>query len=495
MTNVYLVGAGCGDAGLITVKGKNAIEKADVLIYDYLANPELLAYAKPDAERIYVGKQAGNHAMEQQDINQLIVRKAQEGSTVTRLKGGDPYVFGRGGEEARDLREAGIVFEVVPGITSAIGGLAYAGIPITHRGVATSFHVITGHRKDEGSLDYSLYAKLSGTLVFLMGMGHLGDIAGGLMREGMSAELPVAVIHRASTPRQKTVVGTLDSIESDVKKAGLTPPGLIVVGEVVRRREELNFFEEKPLFGKTVVVTRARSQSSSLSEAIRGLGGEALEAPMIGIEKMNTEELETCIDNLERYSHILFSSKNAVQIFFEALHGLGLDTRKLGNTRIAAVGRETGKCLEGYGIMADLVPETYIGEELMQILIPELDSTSKVLLPRSADARPFLVDAIGKICEVREIKTYKTVRTDQGEGLAEALAAGSIDYVTFACGSTVRNFMGCLSEEQKASLPDVKMISIGPVTSKVMNEHGLSIYREAEEHTIEGMLEVIVHDR
>jgi uroporphyrinogen III methyltransferase/synthase len=494
MTNVYLVGAGCGDAGLITVKGKNAIEKADVLIYDYLANPELLSYARPEAELIYVGKQAGNHVMKQQDINQLIVDKARANRTVTRLKGGDPYVFGRGGEEAEELRKAGIRFEVIPGITSAIGGLAYAGIPITHRGVATSFHVITGHRKDEGSLDYSLYAKLSGTLVFLMGMSHLGDITSSLMQEGKAADTPVAVIHRASTPMQKTVVGTLQSIESEVRKAKLTPPGLIVVGEVIRKRENLNFFEEKPLFGKSVVITRSRNQSSSMVAAVRDLGANPLEAPLIEIEKINQEKLNQELARLDGYSHILFSSENAVQVFFEALYELGMDARALGTSRVAAVGKGTGNRLQEYGIKADLIPKTYVGEELMRLLMPELGENSRVLLPRSADARPFLMQEISKISEVMEVQTYQTRRIDPGKRLGEALSAGTIDYITFACGSAVRNLIACISEEQKVALKEVKLISIGPITSKTMQDCGLTVYKEAEEQTIQGMLEVMTHD-
>ncbi len=497
MSNVYLVGAGCGEPDLLTIKGQKAIAKAGVLIYDWLANPSLLSYAKEGCEKIYVGKQAGKHTMRQEDINQLIVDKAMAGKTVVRLKGGDPYVFGRGGEEGEALAAAGIAFEVVPGITSVIGGLAYAGIPVTHRGMATSFHVITGHRQPSSdSLDYDIYAKLKGTLVFLMGIGNIENICSGLQKGGMDADAPAAVVHRASSPMQRTVVGTLGTLAHDAAENGITAPGLIVIGDVVTKRDALSFFEKKPLFGKKIIVTRARAQSSQLMERISELGGQSIEMPMIETRPIQAERLSAEIARLANYTYVIFTSENGVDIFFDALRKAGKDARALGKAKIAVIGKGTAKALEAHGIAADYMPWEFVGEALVDMLKNILKPDDKILIPRAGNARPYLVDTLKKIAPVTEIKIYETVRADADYSAVKAmLACGEIDYITFASSSTVENFVAEMGEKAQSKLGGAKLISIGPQTSQKIEEHGLCVYAQANEYTIDGILEVLKGDQ
>ena len=359
---VYLVGAGPGDYKLMTLKGLECIRKSDVIVYDRLANINYLKEAKEDCEFINVGKASSNHLLPQGDINRLIADKALEGKVVTRLKGGDPYVFGRGGEEAEILRNENIDFEVVPGITSAIGGLCYAGIPITHRDHASSFHVITGHPRNDGKetkeIDWKALAHVKGTLVFLMGIANLKHISENLIKEGKDKNTPVAFISWATRYNQRVVTATLESAYEVAIKENIKPPTLIVVGTVVNLREKLNFFEEKPLFGKNILVTRSRTQSSTLVEKISDLGGNPIEIPTIKIEKIeNNLELEEEINNLKDYSYIIFSSKNAVDIFFDKLNKMGYDSRALYNIKICAVGAETARHIKTRGINPDIVPK------------------------------------------------------------------------------------------------------------------------------------------
>ena len=368
---VYLVGAGPGDYKLMTLKGLECIRKSDVIVYDRLANINYLKEAKEDCEFINVGKASSNHLLPQGDINRLIADKALEGKVVTRLKGGDPYVFGRGGEEAEILRNENIDFEVVPGITSAIGGLCYAGIPITHRDHASSFHVITGHPRNDGKetkeIDWKALAHVKGTLVFLMGIANLKHISENLIKEGKDKNTPVAFISWATRSNQRVVTTTLENAYEAGVKEEIKPPTLIVVGTVVNLREKLNFFEEKPLFGKNIVVTRSRTQSSALVEQINDLGGNAIEIPTIKIEKIkNNVQLETEINNLKDYSYIIFSSKNAVDIFFDKLNKMGYDSRSLYKAKICAMGSETAKHLKYRGINPDIVPKKYVAEGLYE---------------------------------------------------------------------------------------------------------------------------------
>ena len=492
---VYLVGAGPGDYKLITLKGREAIEAADVIVYDRLASPNLLKFKKKDCELIYVGKKSSDHTKTQDEINDIICQEALEGKIVTRLKGGDPYVFGRGGEEGQYLIDRGVDVEIIPGITSAIGGLAYAGIPITHRDYASSFHVITGHLKDESNeLDWDVLAKLKGTLVFLMGMSELQKITANLIENGMKSTTPVAVINWATTDKQKVAVGNLEDIYEVTQRKGLTSPSIIVVGDVVKLREDLNLFETKPLFGKKVIVTRARSQSSKMTEKIYQLGGSPIELPVIKIKDLSDDL--TIIEEIKKvgeYNYLIFTSQNGVKLFFERFFSLGLDVRALSGVKIVAIGKATAKELEGFYLHADIVPDKYIAEgiydELKDILKPE----DKILLPRAKETRDFLVEELSKLAEVKEIKIYETILgegTKKVEEVKSLLEKKEINYITFTSSSTVKNLVKILGNTDL--LKDQKLISIGPITSNTVKEFGLDVYGEAEKYDIDGVLKVIL---
>lgn len=498
---VYLVGAGPGDYKLLTLKGLECVQKADVIVYDRLANENYLKESKPNCEFIYVGKASSNHTLPQEDINRVIADKAKEGKIVTRLKGGDPYVFGRGGEEGELLKEEGIEFEVVPGITSAIGGLCYAGIPITHRDYASSFHVITGHLREDDKenpeINWNALANTNGTLVFLMGVANLQKISSNLIKEGKSKDTPVALISWATRYNQRVVTSTLENVYETAIKEGVKPPTLIVVGGVVGLRDKLNFFENKPLFSKRVIVTRSRTQSSSLVEKISDLGGNPIEIPTIKIDKIeNNIELENEINNIKDYTYLVLTSKNGVDIFFDKLDEMGLDSRALANLRICAIGSATAKEIKNRGIKADIVPEKFVAEYLFEELKPILKSTDKVLIPRAKNARDYLVDKIGEICEVKEIHTYETVvDSTRKDEVLELLNQNNADYITFASSSTVKNFVEIIGEENIDKLNNIKVISIGPITTQTIKELGLSLYKEAEVATIDGMISTIIEDK
>ena len=494
---VFLVGAGPGDFGLITLKGLQSIRKADVLVYDRLANEEFLKETKESCEYIYVGKKSSEHTKTQDEINEIIYRKAQEGKIVTRLKGGDPYVFGRGGEEGEYLYDRDIKFEVIPGISSSIGGLAYAGIPITHRNYASSFHVITGHLKDDNQeLNWKALSSVNGTLVFLMGMSNLKKITERLIENGKDKNTAVAIVNWATRPEQKVVQGELHNIVEIVEKDGIGSPSVIVVGNVATLRDKLNFFEDKPLFGKNVVITRSRAQSSSLVKRIEELGGKAVEMPAIKIKKIeNNKTLEKSIQNLKSYDYIVFTSTNGVDIFFEELFQKGFDSRALGNCKIAAIGKGTEERLSAFGLRADIVPERAIGEALLEELSKVVDSSSNVLIPRAEGARRLLVEELSKVCKVEEVITYTTVKDcPNRDELLIKLKEKKIHYITFTSSSTVKNFIEIIGAENKRLLDNVKCISIGPITSKTAKELGMNIYREAEESSIEGVLETIINE-
>ncbi|MFU0824642.1 uroporphyrinogen-III C-methyltransferase [Clostridium sp.] len=492
---VYLVGAGPGDYKLITLKGMDSIRIADVIVYDRLVNKNLLKNAKKDCEFIYVGKKSSNHTKTQDEINDIIADKAKEGKIVTRLKGGDPYVFGRGGEEGEYLRERGIDFEVVPGITSAIGGLCYAGIPITHRDYASSFHVITGHLKDEDKeLDWQSLAKLKGTLVFLMGIANLNKIAANLIENGKDKATPTALINWATTQNQRVVEGTLENIYEIALKENIESPTIIVVGEVVKLRKHLNFFESKPLFGKNIVVTRSRAQSSKLVDNIMNLGGNPIEFPTIKIEKIKPNEaLDREIERLSQYSYIIFTSENGVKIFFDRLFELNYDSRKLGNIKIVAIGPATSKALKERGIAADIIPKRFVGEAVVEELQGILSKKDRILIPRASEARPYLVEKLSEICDVVECKTYRTVKGEGNkEEILELLNEDKIDYVTFTSSSTVKNFVEIIGKENLDKLKNTKIISIGPITSNTIKDFGLNVYKEAEEYTIDGIIKALI---
>jgi uroporphyrinogen III methyltransferase/synthase len=497
---VYLAGGGCGDPGLLTVKASQILKNADVVVYDALVNEAFLNDAKPDAEIIYVGKRAGNHAMPQEDINALLVRKGLEGKLVLRLKGGDPYVFGRGGEEGEDLYDAGVPFEIIPGITSVIGGLAYAGIPITHRDCVSSFHVVTGHLKSnayDGSsdLDWPVLGKLKGTIVFLMGVKNLEKICAELIKNGMNPQMPAAVVHRASTPYQRVVTGNLETIYEIATNAKITAPSLIVVGEVVNKREKLRFFDEKPLFGKNIIVTRSREQSSRMVEKIAELGGNAIEFPTIRIVPINEEACDEKAMKLKEYTHIIFTSINGVEIFFASLKRCGKDARAFGNLHITAIGEGTRKALAERGLQADFVPDKYVGEELVSGLLPIIDRDSKILIPRSKNARVYVVAELAKVCAVDEVQTYETVREDHATvNPLEMLENREIDYITFTSSTTVQFFVEKIGADHLEAINMAKCVSIGPQTSKKCAELGIDVDIEAETYTIQGMLDAILKD-
>ncbi|KGM94700.1 uroporphyrinogen-III synthase [Clostridium novyi A str. 4552] len=491
---VFLVGAGPGDYKLITLKGMECIKKADVIVYDRLANVRLLKNAKDDCEFIYVGKKSSNHTKTQDEINDIIVNKAKKGKVVTRLKGGDPYVFGRGGEEGEYLIKNGIEFEVVPGITSAIGGLCYAGIPITHRDYASSFHVITGHLKEENKeLNWKSIASLEGTLVFLMGISNLKNICTSLIKEGKDINTKVAIINWASTTKQKVVVGTLENIYEKAIKEKIESPSLIVVGEVVSLREKLNFFEKKPLFGKNIVVTRARAQSSKLVDKIDSLGGNPIEVPSIKIEEIfPNDKLIEEIKDIEQYNYLIFTSRNAVKIFFKNLFKIGFDSRKLGSLKILSIGTGTSEELKNNGIVADIVPKRFVAESIVESLKDILSKDDKILIPRAKESREYLVKELNKLCNVKEVKIYETVKMENNkEYVLNLLDSNAIDYITFTSSSTVKNFIYIIGKENIDKLKHTKLVSIGPITSRTIEDFNLKVYNEAEEYTIDGILKVL----
>ena len=494
---VYLVGAGPGDYKLITMKGLECIRKADVIVYDRLANVKYLEEAKKDCIFINVGKASSNHILPQDDINTLIADKALEGKIVVRLKGGDPYVFGRGGEEAELLRDENIDFEVVPGITSPIGGLCYAGIPITHRDHASSFHVITGHPRKDGKetkeINWNALANVKGTLVFLMGIANLKNIGENLIKEGKDKNTPVAFISWATRFNQRVVTATLENAHEVAIKENVKPPTLIVVGSVVNLREKLDFFEERPLFGKNIVVTRCRTQSSALAEKISDMGGNPIEIPTIKIQKVEyNKELEVEIDKIKDYTYILFSSKNAVDIFFDKLNEMGYDSRVLCNSKICTVGVETAKAIKLRGIIADIVPKKYVAEGLYEELKDIINENDKILIPRAKNARDFLINKLSEKCYIKEVITYESVIDKDKKDLAlEVIEDEEVDYITFASSSTVKNFITLIGEENIKKLKNKNIISIGPITSKTIEDFGLEVYREAEVATIDSMIDTI----
>lgn len=492
---VWLVGAGPGDPGLITVKGLRCVAQADVIVYDALCNPVLLQHARPECERLYAGKQAGRHTLKQDEINELLRAKAAEGHRVCRLKGGDPFVFGRGGEEALYLREHGIPFEIVPGVTSAVAVPAYAGIPVTHRNMATSVRFITGHEdptKPESQLNFSEIAATRGTLVFLMGVQNLMAIAGSLITAGKPADTPAAVISDGTTPRQRTVVATLATIADAVKTAGIVPPAILVVGEVAQLRTQLHWFEDKPFFGRAIMVTRARAQMSDLVQVVQAAGGEAIEAPAIRIEPLaDSQEMRAAARHAATYDWVLLTSANGVDAFMESLRLEGLDSRALASVRIAVIGPGTAERLLQFGIRADLIPARFVAEALLEALeATEPFRGQRYLVPRADLARPDLVDGLrAHGAEVDEIQAYRTVaETALAPGLLERLECDTIDLVTFTSSSTVRNFVNALPEANRAALlPKVRAASIGPVTSDTLREMGIAIAVQAAESTIPGL--------
>ena len=496
---VYLVGAGPGDPGLITVKGKECIQNADVIIYDYLASPALLNYARKSAELIYVGKKGGDHTLSQEEINALIVDKAKSGGIVCRLKGGDPFIFGRGGEEAEVLFKEELSFEVVPGVTSAIAAAAYAGIPLTHRQLTSTLAFVTGHEdpdKEETSINWSSLASGIGTLVFFMGVKNLPNITRNLINHGKSADTPVALIQWGTTSSQKTVTGTLDKIAEKARTAGIKAPAIIVIGDVVHLRNKLKWFEQRPLLGKRIVVTRARQQASDLVGLLFDLGAECLEYPTIKImPPKDLEPVKQAVENLSAYDWIVFTSVNGVDYFFEQLFAAGKDVRALGRMKTAAIGPATAGRLREFGLTSDIIPKTYRAESVIEAFKDQQLKDKKILLPRAAAARPILPKELKKMgAEVEEIPAYETLKvTESTDDLVQQLQDRRIDLITFTSSSTVKNFKALLpSENFKKLIQGVTIASIGPITTDTASELGFEVHITADSYTIPGLVDAIL---
>jgi uroporphyrinogen III methyltransferase/synthase len=499
---VWLIGAGPGDPGLITVAGVAALAEAEVVVYDRLVNAQLLALAPSSAERVFVGKEAGAHALQQEEINALLVEKARQGRRVARLKGGDPYVFGRGGEEAEALATAGVPFEVVPGVTSAVAVPAYAGIPVTHRGLASSFAVITGHEdptKGETAVDWSKLATGVDTLVFLMGAATLPQIVEKLVEHGRPAATPVAVIRWGTTPAQEVVTGTLADIVRRVKEARLEPPAVTVVGEVVRLREKLRWFDSpqtKPLFGKRVLVTRTRQQASALSRLLSQEGAEPIELPALElVPRDDPRRLGRALAALTRgrYQWVAFTSANGVDIFFQRLKEAGRDARAFVGTRVCAIGPGTAAALAARGLRADLVPEEFVAESVVEALAHQKVAKGRILLPRAEGARRELVRGLrAQGARVDELPLYVAAPPGAPEPDAlRRLRAGEVDVVTFASSSAVYNLVKLLGGDT-APLKKPLIACIGPITARTARDAGLEVAVEAKEHTIPGLVRALV---
>jgi uroporphyrinogen III methyltransferase / synthase len=496
---VYLVGAGPGDAGLMTLRGAELLARADVVVYDALVNGDLLRLAPAGAELIYAGKRSGDHAMPQEDLNRLLVEKARAGKLVVRLKGGDPYVFGRGGEEAEVLAAAGMPFEVVPGISSSIAGPNYAGIPLTHRDHCSSFSVITGHEdptKEDVDVDWAQVAKAPGTKVVLMGVTRIGKIAESLMANGMKETTPVAVIRWATTGRQQSVVGTLKTIAEVVEAAGFKPPAIIVIGDVVQLREKLNWFEKRPLFGRRIVVTRTREQASQFSRQLLERGADVLEIPVIRtIPPTERQAIADVLLELNAYDWLVFTSPNGVTAFFEFFFKAFTDLRDIGGVKIAAVGPSTAAKIRELHLTVDLTPDEYVTSKIADDLAKyESIENLKILLLRAEIANkelPKKLEEMGAI--VDDVAVYKTVpETEDRNGAAARLMEEGADWITFTSSSTVEHFNARFDLKQLVGrFPELKLASIGPETSKAIIALGLKPAVEAREHTIDGLVKAV----
>jgi uroporphyrinogen III methyltransferase / synthase len=496
----YLVGAGPGDPGLITVRGRHLLRRADVIIYDHLVDSRLLRYARPNAELIFVGKKAGCHTLPQDQISQLLIEKAQNCECVVRLKGGDPFVFGRGGEESLELGRAGIAFEIIPGVTAGVAAAAYAGIPLTHRDFASSLAFITGHedadRTGPSRIDWPALGRWQGTLVFYMSVKNLSSICRTLRQHGMSPDTPAALISRGTTPRQQTLTATVATLPDIAVEHNISPPAVIVIGQVVTLREHLNWFEKRPLFRRRIVVTRSRRQAGELLDSLTMLGADVLECPTIKIEPpVDSQPLHNAIRELHNYDWIIFTSVNGVDAFFGALDNLGLDTRHLAGARVCAIGPATAGCLKSNGLVADLIPPRFRAESIVETLEQneKLEGTN-ILLPRADIAPPDLSLSLRNSgANVHEITAYRTVIDEEPlDGtVINALEQDAIDWITFTSSSTVRNFLERI-DQKLLSGKSFRIASIGPVTSDTIRQAGLEVHVQPEQYTIPALIAAII---
>jgi uroporphyrinogen III methyltransferase / synthase len=498
----YLVGAGPGDPGLLTLRAAELISRCDVLIYDNLVNTSIVdTFARDHCEKIYVGKSGAAHTMEQDDINRLIVEKAKNGGMIVRLKGGDPYIFGRGGEEALFCAQNGVEFEVVNGISSAYAVPAYAGIPVTNRGYSSSVAFITGHEdptKLESDINWEKLATGVQTLVFLMGVKNLPLIAHKLIENGLDPATPAAVIQNGCQPSQRTVSGTVSDIADKVKHAGIRPPSITIFGSVVSLREHINWYETRPLFGKTVLVTRSREQASELTARLSELGAAVIETPVIRIEPVvDASEIQRCISSIGRYDWIIFTSVNGVSHFFRALTRNGLDARALARARVCAIGPATAEGLRSRGIHPDLVPEKFISTDIVASLVSRNEVAGKsFFLPRADIAPRELAEQLIErgAAIVDDIAVYRTVEEDFDAipGVQDLIQGRSIDLVTFTSSSTARNFHRLLLKAGIAEMGGYTCAAIGPITAETAADLGFTVSISAGEHTIQGLVEAIL---
>ena len=495
---VYLVGAGPGDPGLLTVRGRQLLSRADVVVYDALAAPELLAYARPEAERIYVGKRASRHSRSQGEIEELLIKRAREGAVVVRLKGGDPFVFGRGGEEALALAEAGMDFEVVPGVTAGIAAPACAGIPVTHRGLAGCVTLLTGHDAvdtQDAALNWRALAQLGGTLAVYMGVGELRHICSRLIEHGFDPDTPAAAVQWGTTPRQKTVAATVETLPEASEAQGIEPPAIILIGGVVRLREKIKWLERRRLFGCRVVVTRARVQAPELLVPLRELGADVIELPTIRIEPAEDREaLKQAAVDASAYDWIIFTSQNGVEAFFSAVYEAGLDARALAGCRVTAIGPATAERLKDNGLRADVQPDTYTSAAVVEAVAAAGDlAGSRVLWPRADAAAGDMHRSLeARGANVRDVVAYRVVPEEvEADEVVNMLSENRIDWVTFTSPSTARNFLAAVSPELLGS-GSARIATIGPVTSKAVTAFGLVPSAEAESHTIPGLIEAIL---
>ncbi|HUZ46977.1 MAG TPA: uroporphyrinogen-III C-methyltransferase [Terriglobia bacterium] len=492
---VYLVGAGPGDPGLFTLKGKRALEQADVVIYDFLANRELLRFTRPRCESLCVGKRPGEPTSSQEEINQLLISKAARGMTVVRLKGGDPFIFGRGGEEAQALARAGIPFEVVPGISSGYAAPAYAGIPVTHREIASSVAFLTGHEdpsKPSTSVDWSKLATGPRTLVLFMAVRNLPEITAALIQQGREPSTPVAVIRWGTRAAQEVVTGTLADISG--KAQHVEPPAVTVIGEVVQMREELNWFEHLPLFGKRIVTTRTRQQAGTLRELLEELGAETIEIPAIEIHDPESwEPFDAALHRLESFDYLLLTSANGVRSFLQRLTALKRDVRDLKGLKIGAIGPATAAEFAKVGIRVDFVPHEYRAEGLLESLQGVDIREKSFLIPRAKVARDLLPATLTERgAHVEVVECYETVQPAFSPGELARLLTPRPDVITFTSSSTVTNFLRLVQDKDLHPLLDgATLASIGPITSRTIREHGLQVSIEAEHSTIPGLIEAI----
>jgi len=490
----YLAGAGPGDLGLVTLKVKEVVTRAEVIVYDYLCNPEILAWAPAEAEIIYAGKKAGQHTLKQEEIDALLVAKTRAGKRVVRLKGGDPFLFGRGGEEAEALAAVGLRFEIIPGVTSAIAAPAYAGIPVTHRDHAAQLTIFTGHEdpsKTESSLDFRQLAATRGTKVMLMGVERIGVITGRLIENGASPQTPVALVRWGTTGRQRTLRGTLADIAAKVEAAGFQPPAVAVIGDVVGLRDTLDWFETRPLFGKRVVVTRTRKQAGALSSGLRALGADVFELPTIRIEPpKDLLEFGRMVQDAHQYDWLVFTSPNGVTAFFEMFYKIFQDAREIGGVRIAAIGPATAARVRDFRLHVDLQPEEFVAEAVVKAFQKEGSIENQtILLARAEQTRDVLPKELTKLgAIVDEAIAYRTVpETEDASGALARFREEGADLITFTSSSTVENFVA-LKLPWPAGL---KAASIGPITSKTMRDLGLKVDVEASQYDIPGLVQAI----